>query len=70
MARLIDRIGGFRIALMDTAREVGISGEPSVVRPAKNKRGIFTLLTEDGEDLFPNPSQLLNRAPGFYFVWK
>ena len=67
---LIDRIGGFRIALMDTAREVGISGEPSIVRPAKNKRGIFTMLTEDGEDLFPNPSQLLNRAPGFYFVWK
>jgi len=67
---LIDRIGGFRIALIDTAREVGISGEPSIVRPAKNKRGIFTLLTEDGEDLFPNPGQLLNRAPGFYFVWK
>jgi len=67
---LIDRIGGFRIALMDTARDVGISGEPSIVRPAKNKRNLLTILTDDGEDLFPNPSQLLNRAPGFYFVWK
>ena len=67
---LIDRIGGFRTALMDTAKEVGISGEPSIVRPAKNKRGLFTLITEDGEDLFPSPSQLLNRAPGFYFMWK
>jgi len=67
---LIDRIGGFRTALIDTAREVGISGEPAIVRPAKNKRSLLTLLTEDGEDLFPNPGQLLNRAPGFYFMWK
>jgi protease-4 len=67
---LIDRIGGFRSALMDTARDVGISGEPSIVRPAKNKRGLLSLLTEDGEDLFPNPGQMLNRAPGFYFMWK
>jgi protease IV len=67
---LIDKVGGFRIALMETAKDVGISGEPHIVRPAKNKRGLFTLLTDDGEDLFPNPSQLLNHAPGFYFMWK
>lgn len=67
---LIDQVGGFRIALLDTARQVGISGEPSVVRPSKNKRGLLTILTDDGEDLFPNPSQMLNRAPGFYFMWK
>jgi protease IV len=67
---LIDKVGGFRIALIDTARDAGISGEPSIVRPAKNKRGLFTVLTDDGEDLFPNPSQLLNHAPGFYFMWK
>jgi protease-4 len=67
---LIDKVGGFRSALIDTAREVGISGEPSIVRPTKNKRGLLALLTDDGEDLFPNPSQLLNHAPGFYFIWK
>jgi protease IV len=67
---LIDKVGGYRVALMDTAKDAGISGEPSVVRPAKNKRGLFTVLTDDGEDLFPNPSQLLNHAPGFYFMWK
>ena len=55
---------------MDTAHDVGISGEPSIVRPAKNKRGLLSILTDDGEDLFPNPSQMLNRAPGFYFMWK
>lgn len=67
---LIDKVGGFRTALIDTARSVGISGEPSIARPARNKRGLFTILTDDGEDLFPNPSQLLNHAPGFYFMWK
>jgi protease-4 len=67
---LIDKVGGFRTALLDTARQVGISGEPTIVRPPSNKRGLIALLTDDGEDLFPNPSQLLNHAPGFYFMWK
>jgi protease-4 len=67
---LIDQIGGFRTALIETARTVGISGEPSIVRPSKNKRGLLSILTDDGEDLFPNPGQMLNRAPGFYFMWK
>jgi protease-4 len=67
---LIDRVGGFRVALLETARDVGISGEPSVVRPAKAKRGLLALLADDGEDLFPNPGQMLNHSPGFYFMWK
>lgn len=67
---LIDKQGGFRTALMETARSVGISGEPNVVRPAKDKKGIAALLNSDPDDLFPNPSKLLDRAPGFYFMWK
>ncbi len=67
---LIDRVGGFRTALIDTAREAGINGEPTVIRPQKNKRTLFSLLNDDADDLFPNPGQLLNRAPGFYFMWK
>jgi protease-4 len=67
---LIDKVGGFRQALMETAKEAGISGEPDVVRPSKNKRGLFSLMMDDGEDLFANPGQLLNRSPGFYFMWK
>jgi protease-4 len=67
---LIDHVGGFRTALMDTAKSVGISGEPTIVRPASQKKGLLALLTSDGEDLFPNPGQLLNHSPGFYFMWK
>ncbi len=67
---LIDKVGGFRIALMETARTVGISGEPAIVRTSPEKKGLLSLLTSNTEDLFPNPSQLLNHAPGFYFMWK
>lgn len=68
---LIDQVGGFRVALMDTAKSVGISGEPSVVRPANQRRGLLGLLTSgDSDDLFPNPSKLLDRSPGFYFLWR
>jgi protease-4 len=67
---LIDAQGGFRIALMDTAKSVGIKGEPHIVRPSKPKRTFFDALTDDADDLFPNPSKLLDHAPGFYFMWK
>ena len=67
---LIDAQGGYRVALIDTARAVGIHGEPHIVRPAADKHGLFAMLNDDADDLFPNPSQLLNRSPGFYYLWK
>ncbi len=67
---LIDAQGGFRTALMDTAKDAGISGEPKIVRPSKEKHGIWARLNDDADDLFPNPSKLLDHAPGFYFMWK
>jgi protease-4 len=67
---LIDKIGGFRVALIDTARQVGISGEPTIARPATDKKGLIASLTDDTDSLFPNPGKLLDQAPGFYFMWK
>jgi protease-4 len=68
---LIDKIGGYRVALIDTAREVGITGEPAVVKTSATKKGLAGLLSGDSDDLFfPNPTKMLNRAPGFYFLWK
>src|SRR5882757_4315332 len=68
---LIDKEGGFRVALMDTAREAGIKGEPGILRPSKKKKGLASILfSGDADDLFPNPSKLLEQAPGFYFMWK
>lgn len=67
---LIDQLGGYRVALMDTARSVGIKDEPAIVRPASAKRGLAGLLNGDSDDLFPNPGKLLDHSPGFYFMWK
>jgi len=71
--RLIDIQGGYRDALMDTAKQVGISGEPSVRKPNKPKHGLLALMSGDddaADNLFPNPSKLLDQSPGFYFMWK
>jgi protease-4 len=67
---LIDRQGGFRVALLDTARSVGIKGEPNIVRPNKDRKGLLGALSGDTDDLFPNPSKLLDRSPGFFYLWK
>ena len=67
---LIDKVGGYRVALIDTAREVGIKDEPSVVRPANTKKGLAALINGDADDLFPNPTKMLDKSPGFYFMWK
>ena len=67
---LIDAQGGFRMALIETARSEGIEGEPNVVRSHVEKHGLLGILSDNADDLFPNPSKLLNRSPGFYFLWK
>jgi protease-4 len=67
---LIDKIGGFRVALMDTASSVGISGEPTIERPAADKKGLLAILSDDSDEIFPTPSKLLDQAPGFYFMWR
>jgi protease-4 len=67
---LIDKIGGYRVALIDTAKQVGISGEPDIAKPASEKKGLLDALSDDTSSLFPNPSKLLDQAPGFYFMWR
>ena len=66
---LIDKEGGFRDALLETAKSVGISGEPSVVKPSVRHRSLFDLLS-DPDDLLHNPGKLLERHAGFYFLWR
>lgn len=67
---LIDASGGFRTALLETAKSVGISGEPSVVKPYVRHRSLLDALTTNADDLFPNPSQMLEKHAGFYFLWR
>ena len=67
---LVDKIGGFRVALVDTARAVGINGEPGIVRPPSQRKGLLATLSDDTDDLIHMPTKVLDQSPGFYFVWK
>ena len=68
---LIDQTGGFHVALMDTARAVGIRGRPMIVRPSKPRHGLLdAILNSDSLSLLPNPEALLEKSPGFYFMWQ
>jgi protease-4 len=68
--KLVDQIADFRGAVMDTAKAVGIKGEPALVRPDKDHRTALDLLFGDVSPWIPDRAQLLQRNPGFYFLWK
>jgi len=67
---LIDQIGDFRAAVKDTARSVGIKGEPELVRPATERRTLLDLLFGDLSNFLPDRVKLLQTQVGFYYVWQ
>ena len=67
---LIDKIGGFRDVLLETAKQVGISGEPKVIKPVIKHKTLLDALTSSPSDLFPSPEKLMERNVGFYFLWR
>lgn len=68
--KVIDQIADFRAAVKDTARSVGINGEPTLVRPTKPKRTLADLLFGDVSDFLPDKAKLMETHVGFYYLWK
>jgi protease-4 len=68
--KLIDQIGDFRAAIEDTAKSVGIKGEPTLVHPEKDRKSVLDLLFGDVSDYLPNPAKLMQTNVGFYYLWK
>ncbi len=68
--KLIDQIGDFRAAIADTAKAVGIKGEPTLVRPEKDRKSVLDLLFGDVSDYLPDPAKLMQTNAGFYYLWK
>jgi protease-4 len=68
--KLIDQVGDFEAVLKDTANAVGIKGEPSLVRPAKDRHSLLDLVFGDASGWLPDRAKLLQKNPGFYFLWK
>lgn len=69
--KLIDKIGGFQDAVDDTAKAVGIHGEPSLVHPEEKKRTLFDILFGDVTQLLPVQARMLQtNNPSFFYLWR
>jgi protease-4 len=68
--KLIDDTGDFEAAVKDTAKSVGISGEPTLVRPDKDRKTMLDLLTGDISQWIPSREKMLEEQVGFFYLWK
>jgi protease-4 len=67
---LIDQIGDFRAAVLDTAKSVNISGEPVLVHPEVERKSLLDLLFGDVSQWLPTTEKLMDHHVGFYYLWK
>src|SRR6202051_3082712 len=68
--RLIDNVGDFEAAVKDTAKSVGISGEPTLVHPEKDRRTLLDLMLGDISQYLPDREKMLEQQVVFYYLWK
>ncbi len=68
--KLVDQIGDFRAAIEDTAKSVGIKGEPTLVRPEKERKSLLDLMFGDVSNYLPDATKLMQTNVGFYYLWK
>jgi protease-4 len=68
--KMIDQVADFQAAVEDTAKAVGIKGEPVLVRPDKNRKSALDLLFGDVSEYLPTREKLLDQHMGFYYLWK
>jgi protease IV len=68
--KLIDNVGDFEAAVADTAKSVGIHGEPTLVRPDRDRKTLMDLLLGDVSQYIPTREKLMEQEVGFYFLWK
>jgi protease-4 len=67
---LIDGVGDFEAAVADTAKSVGIKGEPTLVRPDRDRKTLMDLLMGDVSQFLPGREKMLEQQVGFYYLWK
>src|SRR5580698_1757184 len=68
--KLIDNVGDFEAVVADTAKSVGISGEPTLVHPEQNRRTLMDLLLGDVSQYIPTREKMFEQQVGFYYLWK
>jgi len=68
--KMIDQVSDFKGTVKDTAKSVGIRGEPTLVRPEKDRRTLLDVLFGDVSEWIPSREKLLEEHLGFYYLWK
>jgi protease-4 len=68
--KLIDQVADFQTAVKDTAKSVGITGEPTLVRPEKERKTVLDLLFGDVSEYLPTREKLMEQHVGFYYLWQ
>ncbi len=68
--KLVDGVGDFEMAVAETAKSVGIKGEPTLVRPEKDRKTLMDLLLGDVSQYLPSREKMLEQQVGFYYLWK
>lgn len=68
--KLIDQVADFETAVDETAKSVGISGEPTLVRPERDRRTLLDLLLGDLSQYLPGREKMLEQQVSFYYLWK
>jgi protease IV len=67
---MIDQVADFEAAVEDTAKSVGISGKPVLVRPDRDHKSLLDLMFGDVSQYLPTKEKLLDQQTGFYYLWK
>ncbi len=68
--KLIDQVADFQAAVDDTAKSVGIKGEPVLVHPERDRKTVLDVLFGDVSEWLPTREKLLEHHVGFYYLWK
>ena len=68
--KLIDDVGDFQKVVDETAKSVGIRGEPTLVHPEKDRKTLMDLLLGDVSQYLPSREKMLEQQVGFYYLWK
>ena len=68
--KLIDQVCDFQAAVDDTAKAVGIKGEPVLVHPERDRKSVLDVLFGDVSEWLPTREKLLEHHVGFYYLWK
>jgi len=68
--KLVDQLADFQSAVEDTAKSVNIKGEPTLVRPEKDRKSLLDLMFGDVSEYLPTKEKIMDEHVSFYYMWK